>query len=67
MAPLCSQSYQSFLRVSVVGRGLRQSQTEKKYRKEQSQKEIEPARIQVGGGTVSGAMQRRGIFATMAS
>lgn len=51
MAVLCIQSCQSFLRLSAVGWGLRQGQTEKeKNRREQSQKESEPARIQVGSG-----------------
>lgn len=50
-ATLCSQSYQSFLNVSVVGWWLRQSQKEKDgNRREQSQKEMEPAGIQAGSG-----------------
>lgn len=51
MAMLCSQSYQGFLRVSVVEWGSTQGQIERERdRREQSQKEIELARIQVGGG-----------------
>lgn len=59
MAALCSQSHQSFLRVFAVGWGLRQSQS-RRARREQNQKEIEPARIQVGGvrGTLSNAENR---------
>lgn len=51
MAALGRQSYQSFLRVSVVEWELRQSQIEKENnRREQSQQESEPARIQAGSG-----------------